>query len=169
MQVLKLKTPVVHTHVVEKLDSTNKQNAHSRVHMYTLRQVWSQVYTFLFLQPPRVARFRGGNTNDLMPMDAYEGNSEQAKCDIVATYSSAPSPHDLPPVQLKANLPLLQVKLDQMQADERGQHCDELFVDKDTLSLLARSPSPWHSTLILRNEPSTRALGLRHDVFNRKN
>jgi len=47
-----------------------------------------------------------------MPMDAYEGSSEQARCDIIATNSSAPSPRDLPPIQLKVNLPLLQVELD---------------------------------------------------------
>jgi len=54
-----------------------------------------------------------------------------------------------------------------MQVDERGQHGEELFIDKDTLSSLARALSPRHSTLIPRQEPSTRALGLRHDVFNR--
>jgi len=57
-----------------------------------------------------------------MPMNANEGSSEQSRCDIVATNSSAPSPRDLPPHQLKVNLPLLQVELDQMQTDERSQH-----------------------------------------------
>jgi len=102
-----------------------------------------------------------------MPMDAYEGSSEQARYDIVATNSSAPSPRDLPPLQLKVNLSLLQVELGQMQTDERGQHGEELSVDKDTLIPLARAPSPWHSTLVPCHEPSSRALGLRHDVFNR--
>jgi len=102
-----------------------------------------------------------------MPMDAYEGSSEQARCGIVAANSSAPSPRDLPPLQLKVNLPLLQIKLDQVQTDKRGQHGEELFVDKDTLSPLACAPSPWHSILVLRHEPRTRALGLCHDVFNR--
>jgi len=57
-----------------------------------------------------------------MPMDAYEGSSEQSRCDVVATNSSALSPHDHPPFQLKVNLPLLQVEFDQMQTDERSQH-----------------------------------------------
>jgi len=48
--------------------------------------------------------------HDLMPMDTYEGSSKQARCDIVATNSSAPSPRDRPPVQLNASLPLLQVE-----------------------------------------------------------
>jgi len=102
-----------------------------------------------------------------MPVDAYEGSSEQARYDIVATNSSAPSPRDFPPLQLMANPPLPQVELDQMQTDERGQHGEELFVDEDTLRPLARAPSPWHSTLVPRHEPSTKALGLCHDVFNR--
>ena len=67
---------------------------------------------------------------------AYEGRIEQARCDIVEEYSSAPSPRDLPPLQLKVNLPLLQVELDQMHTEERGQHGEELFVYKDTLSPL---------------------------------
>jgi len=50
--------------------------------------------------------------HDPMPMDAYEGSSEQARCDIVAASSSAPSHRDLPPLQLKVNLPLLKVELD---------------------------------------------------------
>jgi len=48
-----------------------------------------------------------------------------------------------------------------MQIDERGQHGEELFVDKDTLGPLARAPSTWHSSLVPRHEPSTRAGGLR--------
>ena len=46
--------------------------------------------------------------HDPMPMDAYDGSSEQSRCDIVATNSSALSPRDLPTLHLKANLPLLQ-------------------------------------------------------------
>jgi len=105
--------------------------------------------------------------HDPTPMDAYEGRIEQARCDIVEEYSSAPSPRDLPPLQLKVNLPLLQVELDQMHTEERGQHGEELFVYKDTLSPLACARSPWHSTLVPHHEPSTRALSLSHDVFNR--
>jgi len=62
---------------------------------------------------------------------------------------------------------LLQVELDQMQTDERSQHCEELFVDKDTLHPRARAPSASYSTLVPRHESNTRASGLRHDVFNR--
>jgi len=54
-----------------------------------------------------------------------------------------------------------------MQTDERSQHSEELFVDKDTLRPRARAPSPWHSTLVPRHGSNTRASGLRHDVFNR--
>ena len=89
-----------------------------------------------------------------MPMEAYEGSSEQARHDIVTTNSSAPSSRDLPPLQLKVNLFLLQVELGQMQTDERGEE-----LDKDTLSPLAHAPSPWHSTLVPCHEPSSRALG----------
>jgi len=39
--------------------------------------------------------------HDLMSIDTYEGSREQAIFDFVATNSSAPSPCDLPPVQLK--------------------------------------------------------------------
>jgi len=95
--------------------------------------------------------------NDPMPIDAHDGSSEQSRFDIVAQNSSALSPRDLPPLQLKANLPLQQVELDRIQTDERSQHSEELFVDKDTLRPRARAPSPWH----------TRASGLRHDIFNR--
>jgi len=105
--------------------------------------------------------------HDPMPMDAYDRSSEQSRCDIVATNSSTLSPRDLPPLQLKVNLPLLQVEFDQMQTDERSQHSEELFLDKDTLRPRARAPSPWHSTLVPRHESNTRASGLRHDVFNR--
>ena len=45
------KTHVIHTHVIERLDSTNKQNAHTRVHMYTPWWVWSQVYTVVSRTP----------------------------------------------------------------------------------------------------------------------
>ena len=102
-----------------------------------------------------------------MSMDTYEGSSEQGRCVMVATNISAPSPRDLPPLQLKANLPLQQVELDQMQTDERSQRSEELSVDKDTLRPRARAPSPWHSTLAPRHESNTRVSGLRHDVFNR--
>jgi len=47
--------------------------------------------------------------HDPMPMDACDGISEQSRFDIVTTNSSALSPRDLPPLQLKANLPLQQV------------------------------------------------------------
>jgi len=104
---------------------------------------------------------------DPMPMDAYERSNEQSRCDVVATKSSALSPRDLPPPQPKANLPLLQVEFDQMQTDERSQHSQGLFVDKDTLHPRARAPNPWHSALVPRHESNTRASGLRHDVFNR--
>jgi len=33
-------TPVIHTHIVEGLDSTNKQNAPTQVHMYTYTRVY---------------------------------------------------------------------------------------------------------------------------------
>jgi len=102
-----------------------------------------------------------------MPMEAYEGSSEQSRCDVVSTNSTALSPRDLPPLQLKVNLTLLQVEFDQMQTDERSQHSEKLFVDKDTLRPRARAPSPWHSTLVPRHESNTGASGLRHDVFSR--
>jgi len=105
--------------------------------------------------------------HDPMPMDAYDGSSEQSRCDIVATNSSALSPRDLPPLQLKANLPLQLVELVQMQTDERSQHSEELFVDKDTFRPRVRAPSPWYSKLVPCHESNTRASGLRHDVFNR--
>jgi len=105
--------------------------------------------------------------HDPMPMDAHDGRSEQSRCEIVATNSSALSPCDLPPLQLKANLPLQQVELDLMQTDERSQHSEALFVDKDTLRPRARAPSPWYSTLVPSHESNTRASGLCHDVFNR--
>ena len=57
-----------------------------------------------------------------MPMDAYNGSSELSRYDIATTNSSALPPRDLLPFQLKANLPLEQVELDQMQTDERSQH-----------------------------------------------
>jgi len=55
-----------------------------------------------------------------MPMNTYEVSCEQARSDIVATNSSAPSPRDRLPIQLKVNVSLLQVRLDKMQIDERG-------------------------------------------------
>ena len=62
------------------------------------------------------------------------------------------------------NLPLRQVELDQMQtdSDERSQHVEEPFTDKDTLSPRARAPSPWRITLVPRHESNTRASGLRY-------
>jgi len=102
-----------------------------------------------------------------MLMDAYEGSSEQSRCDVVATNSSGLSPRDRPPLQLKVNLPLLQVEFDQMQTDERNQHSQELLVDKATLRPSAHAPSPWHSTLVPRHASNTGASGLRHDVLNR--
>ena len=105
--------------------------------------------------------------HDPMPTDACDGSSELSRYDIATTNSSALPPRDLPPFQLKANLPLQQV--DQMQTDERSQHSEELSVDKDILRPRVRAPSPWHSTLVPRHESNTRASGLRHDVFNRIN
>ena len=137
-------------------------------------------------QPFQAPIFRQEIVHDPMPIDSYEWSSEQARCDIVATNSSAPSPRDLPSrsatpirkevrrcqltllsphtlssvlyymprvLQLNVNLPLLQVELDQMQIDERGHHGEDLFVDKDALSPLARAPRPWHSALIPCHEP----------------
>jgi len=98
--------------------------------------------------------------HDPMPMDAYDGSSKQSRCDIVATNSSALSPRDFPPLQLQA-------ESDQMQTDERSQHSEELFVDKDILRPRARAPSPWHSTLVPHHESNGRASGLHHDVLNR--
>ena len=107
--------------------------------------------------------------HDPMSMDTYEGSSEQGRCVMVATNISAPSPRDLPPLQLKMNLPLRQVELDQMQtdSDEHSQHGEEHFADKDTLSPRARAPSPWRIKLVPRHESNTRASGLRHDIFKR--
>jgi len=45
------KAPVIHTHVVERLDSTNKQIARTRVHMYTLWRVWAKVFTAVSTTP----------------------------------------------------------------------------------------------------------------------
>jgi len=42
------KTPVIHTHVVEGLDSTDKQNAPTRVHMYTHTCVYIHVYAHIY-------------------------------------------------------------------------------------------------------------------------
>ena len=94
--------------------------------------------------------------HDPMPMDACDGSSEQSRCDMITTSSSALSPRDLLPLQLKVNLPLQQVELDQMQTDKRSQHSEELSVDKDTRLPRARAPSPWHSTLVPRHESNTR-------------
>jgi len=52
MQVLKIS--VIHTHVVERLDSANKQNAHTPVHLYTLWRVWPQIYTLMSITPVTV-------------------------------------------------------------------------------------------------------------------
>ena len=41
-------TPVIHAHVVERLDSTNKQNAPTRVHMYTHTRVYINVYAYMY-------------------------------------------------------------------------------------------------------------------------
>jgi len=42
------KTPVIHTHAVKGLDSTNKQNAPRRVHMYTHTRVHVHVYACIY-------------------------------------------------------------------------------------------------------------------------
>ena len=97
-------------------------------------------------------------------MDACDGSSELSRYDIATTNSSALPPRDLLPFQLKANLPLEQVELDQMQTDERSQRSEELSVDKDTLLPRARAPSPWHSTVVPLHESNTRASALCHDV-----
>jgi len=76
-----------------------------------------------------------------MPLDACDGSSEQSRCDIVTTNSSALSPRDLPPLQLKANLPLQQVELDQMQTDERSQRSEELSVTKTLSALVLALPA----------------------------
>jgi len=41
-------TPVIHTHVVERLDSTNKHNAPTRVHMYIHTRVYMHVYAYIY-------------------------------------------------------------------------------------------------------------------------
>ena len=41
-------TPVIHAHVVERLDSTNKQNAPTRVHMYTQTCAFLFLYTYTY-------------------------------------------------------------------------------------------------------------------------
>jgi len=41
-------TPVIHTHVVDGLDSTNKQNAPTRVQMYTHTRVHMHVYAYIY-------------------------------------------------------------------------------------------------------------------------
>jgi len=102
-----------------------------------------------------------------MPMDAYDRGSEQSRCDIVATNSSALSPRDLLPLQLKVDISLLEVEFDPMQTDECSQQSEELFINKDIFRPRARAPSLWHSTLVPRHESNTRASGLCHDVFNR--
>ena len=53
MQVLQ--TPVIHTHVVEKLNSTNKPIAHTPVHMYFLRRTRSQINTLMSRAPVTVS------------------------------------------------------------------------------------------------------------------
>jgi len=42
------KTPVIHTHVVEGLDSTNNQNAPTRVYLYTHTRVHIHVYACIY-------------------------------------------------------------------------------------------------------------------------
>jgi len=42
------KTPVIHMHVVGGLDSTNKQNAPTRVHMYTHTRVHIHVNAYIY-------------------------------------------------------------------------------------------------------------------------
>jgi len=120
-----------------------------------------------FTNPFQALTLRQEVDHNPMPMDAYDGSSEQRIFDIIATNSSALSPRDLLPLQLKVILPLLQVEFGQMQTDERSQQSEELFVDKDTLRPRARAPSPWHSKLTPRHESNMRASGLHHDVFNR--
>jgi len=39
---------VIHAHVTERLDSTNKQNAPRRVHMYTYTRVYINVYAYIY-------------------------------------------------------------------------------------------------------------------------
>jgi hypothetical protein len=46
MQVLK--TPVIHAHVAERLDSTNKQNAPTRVYMYTHTRAYINAYAYIY-------------------------------------------------------------------------------------------------------------------------
>jgi len=58
--------------------------------------------------PFRAPILRQEVDHDPMPMDAYDRSSEQSRCDIVATNSGA----HLPPLQLKANLPLQQIELE---------------------------------------------------------
>jgi len=43
------KTPVIRTHVVEGLDSTNQQNAPTLVHMYTNTWVHIHVYAYIYI------------------------------------------------------------------------------------------------------------------------
>ena len=42
------KTPVIHTHIVEGLDSKNKQNAPTRVHMYTHTCGHIHIYAYIY-------------------------------------------------------------------------------------------------------------------------
>ena len=42
-------TPVIHVHVLERLDSTNKQNAPTQVHMYTHTRVYINVYAYIYM------------------------------------------------------------------------------------------------------------------------
>ena len=41
-------TPVIHAHIVERLDSTNEQNAPTRVHMYTHMRAYINVYAYIY-------------------------------------------------------------------------------------------------------------------------
>ena len=40
--------PIPHAHVVERLDSTNKSNAPTRVHMYTHTRAYINVYAYIY-------------------------------------------------------------------------------------------------------------------------
>ena len=42
------KTPVIRTHVVEGLESTNKQNVSNLVHMYTHTRIHIHVYAYIY-------------------------------------------------------------------------------------------------------------------------
>jgi len=48
MQVLK--TPVIHAHVTERLDSTNNENALTRAHTYTHTRAYINVYEYIYTE-----------------------------------------------------------------------------------------------------------------------